>query len=171
MIVNLLKFEVLVAHQIAKNLSTQHKKEVDPIQYEAVLSVAKALNLYPDLTIKDNPAHLVGRTHARMYVYHSQFDNAHIEYVGNGKGIDLFMLVTGLSGGPFTIRGWIYRHHLMVDQNKHTINYKTGWVVRQDKLKPFTNRVIFDELLDDTRDWQKCETLNFRRKTDGNSEL
>ena len=66
---------------------------------------------------------------------------------------------------------WEMHKSMMVDQNKHTINYKTGWVVRQDKLKPFTNRVIFDELLDDTRDWQKCETLNFRRKTDGNSEL
>lgn len=169
MIVSLLKFEVLVAHQIAKNLSVQHEKEVEPTQYEAILSVAKALNLYPDLTIKDNPAHLVGRTHARMYIHHSEHDNAHIEYLGDGRGIDLFMLVTGLSGGPFTIRGWIYRNDLMVDENKHTINHRSGYVVRQTELRPFTNKVIFDELLDDTRDWQKCEAL--RSKHYGNSEL
>jgi len=147
--VTLNKSEVITAMSIEmRNIHGFDKVEI-PEEYNvtgnyagAMLAVAKALDLYPKL----DPGHLilVGRTHARMAIIHS--DKARKLYEVPSIDVDVFVVVNGHIS-EYDFRGYVFA-------NNTTIDEKGTKVIFDHVITPVTDKQVFLELIDDTRNWK-----------------
>jgi len=142
-----------------KNLkvSNQPWKEVELDGIGAEFAVAKALNIYPDLTlsVRSGGVELVSKTHARIDVKQTKYPDGMLLSLTSKKGedIDTFILVTGTMP-EYTIVGWCQAVDLLQQENIKDLGYGPTFALEQDKLNPFTDKYIYKQLLNESRDWR-----------------
>ena len=119
-------------------IGPQTNKETDLLGLGGELTVARWLNIYPDLTIyaRQGGVDLLSHSGLRIDVKTTKYSTGMLLGKMNTsyKDIDIFILVT-TSYPTFTIRGWVTKDKLINPKNIINLGHGDGYGLKQNQLQ------------------------------------